>query len=118
LDWALDGSFEEEALAIRDTMEEDFLPEKMIARQKSKGKRELLNLQSSINYGDASISSRHSKVKERPACCRVVCFGGLWVFSRVCGFFSRVWLGSLWVVLGFLSWVLSFFFRFLSVVVG
>jgi len=65
LDWALDGSFEEEALVIRDAMEEDFLREKMIARQKSKGKKELLNLQSSINYSDASVSSRRSKGKAR-----------------------------------------------------
>jgi len=65
LDWALDGSFEEEALVIRDAMEEDFLREKMITRQKSKGKRELLNLQSSINYGDASVSFRRSKGKAR-----------------------------------------------------
>jgi len=64
LDWALDGSFEE-ALAIQDAMEEDFLREKMIANQKSKGMRELLNLQSSINYGNASISSRRSKGKAR-----------------------------------------------------
>jgi hypothetical protein len=64
LDWALDGSFEE-ALAIQDAMEEDFLREKMIANQKSKGMRELLNLQSSINYGYASISSRRSKGKAR-----------------------------------------------------
>jgi len=65
LDWALDGSFEEEALVIRDAMEEDFLREKMIARQKSKGKKELLNLQSSINYSDASVSSRRSTGKAR-----------------------------------------------------
>lgn len=65
LDWALDGSFEEEALVIRDAMEEDFLREKMIARQKSKGKRELPNLQSSINYGDALVFSRFSKGKAR-----------------------------------------------------
>jgi uncharacterized membrane protein YjjP (DUF1212 family) len=32
-------------------MEEEFQREKMIACQKSKGKRELLNLHSSINYG-------------------------------------------------------------------
>jgi hypothetical protein len=63
LDWALDGSFEDEALAIRDAMEEDFLREKMKARQKSKGKRELLNLQSSINYGGTLVSSRRSKGK-------------------------------------------------------
>jgi hypothetical protein len=50
-------------LAIRDAMEEEFLREKMIARQKSKGKRELLNLQSSVNYGVASDSSRRRKGK-------------------------------------------------------
>jgi hypothetical protein len=59
----MDGDFEEEALAIRDAMEEEFLREKMIARQKSKGKRELLNLQSSVNYGGASDSSRRRKGK-------------------------------------------------------
>jgi hypothetical protein len=61
LDRALDGAFEEEALAIRDVMEEEFLREKMLTRQKSKGKREFLNLQSSINYGDELASSRHRK---------------------------------------------------------
>jgi len=35
----------------------------MIARQKTKGKRELLNLKSSINYGDASPSSKRWKGK-------------------------------------------------------
>ena len=63
LDWALEGAFGEEALAIRDAMEEDFQREKMIARQKSKGKRELLNLHSSINYGDAKVPSRSRKGK-------------------------------------------------------
>jgi hypothetical protein len=61
LDWDMDGDFEEEALAIRDAMEEEFLRKKMIARQKSKGKRELLNLQSSVNYGVASDSYRRRK---------------------------------------------------------
>jgi hypothetical protein len=60
LDWALDGAFEE-ALAIPDVMEEEFLREKMLACQKSKGKRELLNLQSSINYGNRLVSSKHRK---------------------------------------------------------
>jgi hypothetical protein len=32
-------------------------------------------------------------VKGRPTCCRVVCFGGLWVFSRV-GRVFLVWLSS------------------------
>jgi hypothetical protein len=59
LDWAMDGDFGE-ALAIRDAMEEEF---QFFARQKSKGKRELLNLQSSINYGDANYPSRRRKGK-------------------------------------------------------
>jgi hypothetical protein len=63
LDWALEGAFGEEALAIRDAMGEDFQREKMITRQKSKGKRELLNLHSSINYGDAKVPSRSRKGK-------------------------------------------------------
>jgi hypothetical protein len=44
-------------------MKEDSLRDKMIARQKSKGKRELLNLQSSINYGVVETSSKHRKGK-------------------------------------------------------
>lgn len=60
LDWALDGAFEE-VLAIRDVMEEEFLREKMLACQKSKGKKELLNLQSSINYSDDLASSKRRK---------------------------------------------------------
>jgi hypothetical protein len=44
-------------------MEEDFQREKMIPRQKSKGKRELLNLHSSINYGVAKDPSRSRKDK-------------------------------------------------------
>jgi hypothetical protein len=59
----LDGVFGEEFLAIRDAMEEDFQRDKMIARQKTKGKRELLNLKSSINYGDVNASSRRQKGK-------------------------------------------------------
>jgi hypothetical protein len=35
----------------------------MIARQKSKGKRELLNLHSSINYGNAKDPFRRKKGK-------------------------------------------------------
>jgi hypothetical protein len=69
LDWALDedfalaGDFGEEAMAFRDAMEEEFQRDKMIARQKSKGKRELLNLHSSINYGDDFIPARRRKGK-------------------------------------------------------
>jgi hypothetical protein len=61
LDWAVDDDFGDEALAIRDAMEEDFLQDKMIGCQKSKGKRELINLRSSINYGDIEASSRRRK---------------------------------------------------------
>jgi hypothetical protein len=61
LDWASEGAFGDEALAIRDAMEEEFQHDKMISRQKSKGKRELLNLHSSINYGDAKSSTRCRK---------------------------------------------------------
>jgi len=69
LDWVLDGDFAldmdfgEEAMAIRDAMEEEFQRDKMIARQKSKGKRELLNLHSSINYGDDFVPFRRRKGK-------------------------------------------------------
>jgi hypothetical protein len=63
LDWASEGAFGEEALAIRDAMEEEFQRDKMISRQKSKVKRELLNLHSSINYGDSKPSARSRKGK-------------------------------------------------------
>jgi hypothetical protein len=63
LDWASDGAFGEEAMAIWDAMGEDFQRDKMFARQKSKGKRELLNLHSSINYGDAKDPFRRRKGK-------------------------------------------------------
>jgi len=63
LDWAVDGVHGEEFLAIQDAMEEEFYQDKMITRQKTKGKRELLNLKSSINYGDANTSFRRRKGK-------------------------------------------------------
>lgn len=50
-------------LAIMDAFEEDFLREVKVARPKTKGRREILNLVSSSNYGDASVSSRHMKSK-------------------------------------------------------
>jgi hypothetical protein len=50
-------------LAILDAMEDEFHRDKMIARQKNKGKREFLNLKSSINYGVASAPSRCGKGK-------------------------------------------------------
>jgi hypothetical protein len=60
LDWAMDEDFGEEAMAIRDAMEEEF---QFFVRQKSKGKRDLLNLHSSINYGDVNYPSRRRKGK-------------------------------------------------------
>jgi hypothetical protein len=68
LDWAMDGDFGEEAMAIRDAMEEEF---QFFGRQKSKGKRELLNLHSSINYGDVKYPSRRRKGKAHMSkvCC-------------------------------------------------
>lgn len=63
MNWALEEAFGEEALAIRDAMKKDFQLEKMITHQKSKGKRELLNLHSSINYGVAKDPSRSRKGK-------------------------------------------------------
>jgi hypothetical protein len=59
----LDGVHGEESLAILDAMEDKLHRDKMIARQKTKGKRELLNLKSFINYGDASVPFRHGKGK-------------------------------------------------------
>jgi len=59
LDWAIDGGLGEESLAIPDTLEEEW--DKMIARQKTKGKRELLNLKSFVNYGEVRAPSRLGK---------------------------------------------------------
>ena len=51
------------SLAILDAIEEDFHLEVKVAHPKTKGRRELLNLESSINYGDASASSQRRKDK-------------------------------------------------------
>jgi hypothetical protein len=59
----LDGVQGEESLAILDAMEDEFHRDKMIACQKTKGKSELLNLKSSINYGVASAPSKRGKGK-------------------------------------------------------
>jgi hypothetical protein len=45
-------------------MEKEFQRDKMIVRQKSKGKRELLNLQSSINYGNVPYKKKKKKKKK------------------------------------------------------
>lgn len=64
LDWELDRVDDEDvSLAIMDAFEEDFLRKVKVARPKTKGRREILNLFSTINYGDASASSRHRKGK-------------------------------------------------------
>jgi hypothetical protein len=44
-------------------MEEEFHRDKMLARQKTIGKMEVLNLKCSINYGDVSAPSRRWKGK-------------------------------------------------------
>jgi hypothetical protein len=63
-DWVMDGDEGEDlSLAILDAIVEEFYWETMVAHQKTKGIREILNLKSSINYGDASASSRHWKGK-------------------------------------------------------
>jgi hypothetical protein len=57
LDWDLDCVEDKLSLAIMDAFEEDFLRKVKVARLKTKGRREILNLASTINYGDASASS-------------------------------------------------------------
>jgi hypothetical protein len=49
------------SLEFPDAIEEDFLQIVKFARPKNKGKREVLNLNSSINYDDASVSSWRGK---------------------------------------------------------
>jgi hypothetical protein len=64
MDWAMDGVYSEDpSLAILDAIEEEFHLAKLIAHQKTKGRRELMNLKSFINYGDASAPSRRWKGK-------------------------------------------------------
>jgi hypothetical protein len=53
-EWEVDRSHGEEFMVIVD---------ELIKRQKSKGKRELLNLQSSVNYGVFNVSSKCRKGK-------------------------------------------------------
>jgi hypothetical protein len=64
LDWMSDGAEDEDpSFAILDAIEEDFHRIKKVARIKIKGRREMFNLKSSINYGDASVPSRQRKRK-------------------------------------------------------
>lgn len=64
LDWVLDGDGDEDpSFAILDAIEEDFHQVAKVARLKIKGRREIMNLKNSINYGDASASSQRRKHK-------------------------------------------------------
>jgi hypothetical protein len=47
---------EDLTLALLDAVKEDFSREVKVVQPKTKGKRELLNLESSIYYGDAKAS--------------------------------------------------------------
>ena len=59
-----DGDEEEDwKLALLNEVKENFLREMKVMQPRSKGKRELLNLESSINYGIASRPSRRRKGK-------------------------------------------------------
>jgi hypothetical protein len=97
-DWVFDCDKEEDPyLVMLDDFKEDFLWIMDVARPRAKGKRELLNLESSVNYGIASTSSRRRKAK---IIVSVFCVGvfGLWalcwcVCLRVFGWFFWVFLG-------------------------
>lgn len=66
LNWEVDSVEKEDpSFAILDAFEEDFLWEVKVAHPKTKGRKEILNLVTSINYGDASASTRHMKGKAR-----------------------------------------------------
>jgi hypothetical protein len=54
---------EDPSLKFSDAIEEDFLRIVKFACPKNKGRREVLILNSFINYGDASVSSRRGKGK-------------------------------------------------------
>jgi hypothetical protein len=60
----MDDGLEVESLAILDAITEDFYRDQLVACKKTKGKRELLNLKSSVNYGDVSAPSRCRKGKD------------------------------------------------------
>jgi hypothetical protein len=58
LDWELDSVEDfDPSLAILEAIEEDYHREVKAARPNTKGRREVLNLVSSMNYGDSSASS-------------------------------------------------------------
>jgi hypothetical protein len=58
LDWEFDSEEDmDPSLAILEAIEEDFHQRVKAARPKTKGRSEVLNLVSSINYGDSSAAS-------------------------------------------------------------
>jgi hypothetical protein len=62
LDWVSDGVEDEDpSFAILDAIEEDFHRVKKGVRLKIKGRRDVLNMKRSIDYGDASVPSRRRK---------------------------------------------------------
>jgi len=64
LDWVSDGVEDENtSFVLLDAIDEDFYRVKKGKLLKIKGRREVLNLKSSINYGDASVPSRSRKGK-------------------------------------------------------
>jgi len=64
LDWDSDGVEDvDTSFAFLDAMEEDFLRGNKGKRLKTKGRRELQNLKSSINYSDESRPSRSRRGK-------------------------------------------------------
>jgi hypothetical protein len=64
LDWELDSvEVLDPSLVILKAIEEDYHLGVKAARLKTEGRREVLNLGSSINYGDSSASSRLRKGK-------------------------------------------------------
>jgi hypothetical protein len=66
LDWAADGEEDEvPLLAILDpsVSKEKFHQETMVAHQKTKGRGEVLNLKSSINYDNDCATSQRRKGK-------------------------------------------------------
>lgn len=54
---------EDPSLEFQDAIQEDLLRIVKLVRPKNKGRREVLNLNNSINYGDTSMSFRLGKGK-------------------------------------------------------
>jgi hypothetical protein len=64
LDWVSDGVEDEDtSFVLLDAIEEVFHWVNKGKRLKIEGRREIQNLKSSINYGDASVPSRSRKGK-------------------------------------------------------